>query len=132
LTKVAIGLFAVINLGIVDSLGQRYVDYGDRCRAAHYHGENLQNMSRRVARQDRDKVMIHGVQLPDLFETRWPLRKPIASLTTSWQKMPNALFADFGNQRIGGVKAALVKPHGGQYIGGHVAAIISCRSDAFF
>ena len=62
-----LALFAVINLGIIDSLASGMLTASDAVRLV-YHGDNCKYVREILSDKTADKVMSHGVQLPDLFE----------------------------------------------------------------
>lgn len=60
-------LFALINLGIIESLTQGLIGASDAV-PFFFHAENCRFVRNRFQEKLADQIMSHGVQLPDLFE----------------------------------------------------------------
>ena len=67
----SVALFAVINLGLVESLVNGVLTASDAVRFF-YSGENCLFVRKRLKNKLADQLMSHGVQLPDLFDTLPP------------------------------------------------------------
>ena len=63
-----LALFALINLGIVESLTNGVVSAADALRIF-YHADNCLFVRKELRAKAADEIMSRGVQLPDLFET---------------------------------------------------------------
>jgi hypothetical protein len=59
-------LFAFVQLGIIDSLASGLLSATDAVRLF-YHADNCLFVRKRLSDKTADKLMSHGVQLPDLF-----------------------------------------------------------------
>jgi hypothetical protein len=59
-------LFALLNLGIVESLANGLLSATDAVRTF-YHADNCLFVRQRLRDKIADRIMSHGVQLPDLF-----------------------------------------------------------------
>lgn len=66
-----ITLFALLNLGILDSLSSGAIS-ADEALQTFFHAENCFFVRRTLRNQSADTIMSHGVQLPDLFEALPP------------------------------------------------------------
>jgi len=62
-----LALFALLNLGLVESLATGSVSAADVVRIF-FHAENCLFVRQRLRDRIADEVMSHGVQLPDLFD----------------------------------------------------------------
>jgi hypothetical protein len=60
-------LFALLGLGMIDSLASGLMSATDGVRSF-FHADNCQFVRQRLKDKAADKVMSHGVQLPDLFD----------------------------------------------------------------
>jgi hypothetical protein len=60
-------LFALLNLGMVESLANGLVSASDALRLF-FHAENCLFVRKHLREKIADKIMSHGVQLPDLFD----------------------------------------------------------------
>jgi hypothetical protein len=60
-------LFALLNLGIVESLANGLMSAADAPRLF-YHADNCLFVRKRLRDKTADEIMSRGVQLPDLFE----------------------------------------------------------------
>lgn len=60
-------LFALLNLGVLESLGNGLMS-GTNAVRTFFHAENSLFVRQRLRDQDADEIMSRGVQLPDLFE----------------------------------------------------------------
>ncbi|MFZ0545020.1 MAG: hypothetical protein WAM60_06265 [Candidatus Promineifilaceae bacterium] len=60
-------LFALLNLGILESLNQGLLSASEALRTF-YHAENSLFVRQRLQDRTADEIMSRGVQLPDLFE----------------------------------------------------------------
>ena len=60
-------LFALLNLGIVESLANGLMSAADAPRLF-YHADNCLFVRKRLRDKAADEIMSRGVQLPDLFE----------------------------------------------------------------
>lgn len=64
-------LFALLNLGILDSLASGTISADDALQTF-FHADNCFFVRRTLRNQSADAIMSHGVQLPDLFEVLPP------------------------------------------------------------
>lgn len=64
-------LFALLNLGILDSLTAGTISATDAIRLF-FHAENCFFVHHKLRDQHADAIMSHGVQLPDLFDILSP------------------------------------------------------------
>jgi non-ribosomal peptide synthetase component E (peptide arylation enzyme) len=78
-----LALFALLNLGLVESLASGSVSASDAVRFF-FHAENCLFVRRRLRDRTADEVMSRGVQLPDLFEAL-PVKKLSGSFNVSWR-----------------------------------------------
>src|SRR6266478_4375203 len=62
-----LALFALLNLGMIESLANGLVSAADALRVF-FHAENCLFVRKRLRKKLADKIMSHGVQLPDLFD----------------------------------------------------------------
>ena len=62
-----LALFALINLGLIESLANGILTASDAVRLF-YCAENCMFVRKHVTNKTADQIMSHGVQLPDLFE----------------------------------------------------------------
>lgn len=62
-----LALFALLNLGLVESLAGGSLSAAAAVRLF-FHAENCQFVRQHLRERVADEVMSHGVQLPDLFE----------------------------------------------------------------
>ena len=62
-----LALFALLNLGLVESLAGGSLSVAEAVRLF-FHAENCLFVRQRLHARLADEVMSHGVQLPDLFE----------------------------------------------------------------
>jgi hypothetical protein len=62
-----LGLFALLNLGIVESLANGALSAVDTTRFF-YNAQNCQYVRKELRHKVADEIMSHGVQLQDLFE----------------------------------------------------------------
>jgi hypothetical protein len=62
-----LALFALLNLGIIESLANGLLSASDALRIF-FNAENCLFVRKHVRDKIADKVMSHGVQLPDLFD----------------------------------------------------------------
>jgi hypothetical protein len=60
-------LFALLNLGIVESLANGLIGAADALRLF-FHAENCLFVRKQLRDKTADEIMSRGVQLPDLFE----------------------------------------------------------------
>lgn len=60
-------LFALLNLGILESLNHGFMSASDALRTF-FHAENSLFVRQELRDQTADEIMSRGVQLPDLFE----------------------------------------------------------------
>jgi hypothetical protein len=60
-------LFALINLGIVESLTNGLISAADALQVF-FHAENCLFVRKELRVKAADEIMSHGVQLPDLFD----------------------------------------------------------------
>jgi hypothetical protein len=60
-------LFALLNLGIVESLANGLLSAADAVRLF-FHAENCLFVRKKLRDKTADEIMSRGVQLPDLFE----------------------------------------------------------------
>ena len=63
-----LALFALLNLGLVESLAGGSISAADAVRIF-FHAENCLFVRQRLRDRVADEVMSHGAQLPDLFDT---------------------------------------------------------------
>jgi hypothetical protein len=63
-----VALFALINLGIVESLSSGLISAAESLRIFS-HAENCLFVRRKLRVKAADQIMSRGVQLPDLFDT---------------------------------------------------------------
>ena len=61
-----LSLFALLNLGIIESLANGLMSATDAVRLF-YHADNCLFVRQRLRDKTADRIMSHGVQLPDLF-----------------------------------------------------------------
>src|SRR5437867_78873 len=66
-SKERVALFALLNLGVVESLASGLVSASDAVRLF-FHADNCQFVRVRLRNKTADTIMSHGVQLPDLFD----------------------------------------------------------------
>jgi hypothetical protein len=59
-------LFALLNLGIIEALANGLMTATDAVRTV-YHADNCLFVRQRLRDKIADRIMSHGVQLPDLF-----------------------------------------------------------------
>ena len=59
-------LFALLNLGMIESLANGLISVTDALRVF-YNGENCLFVRRQLREKTADEIMSRGVQLPDLF-----------------------------------------------------------------
>jgi len=62
-----LGIFAFLNLGILESLAYGLISASDALRTF-YHAENSLFVRQQFGDSAADTIMSHGVQLPDLFD----------------------------------------------------------------
>ncbi len=62
-----VALFALINLGIVESLSSGLVSATETLRLF-FHADNCLYVRRELRAKVADEIMSHGVQLPDLYD----------------------------------------------------------------
>ncbi len=62
-----LGLFALLTLGITESLASGTLGSGDATRLF-FHAQNCLYVRKRLRNEIADEIMSHGVQLQDLFE----------------------------------------------------------------
>lgn len=62
-----LALFALVNLGIVESLAHGRMAAAEAVRSF-YHGENCLYVRKNLKDSSADRLMGRGVQLPDLFD----------------------------------------------------------------
>lgn len=62
-----VALFALINLGIVESLSNGLVSAAD-CLRLFFHADNCLFVRKELRVKAADEIMCRGVQLPDLFD----------------------------------------------------------------
>ncbi len=62
-----VALFALINLGIVESLSNGLLSAAE-CLQIFFHADNCLFVRKRLRVRAADQIMSHGVQLPDLFD----------------------------------------------------------------
>ncbi|MCY2988056.1 MAG: hypothetical protein NTY19_09365 [Planctomycetota bacterium] len=62
-----VALFALINLGIVESLSSGLLSAAE-CLQVFFHADNCLFVRRKLRAKVADQIMSHGVQLPDLFD----------------------------------------------------------------
>jgi hypothetical protein len=65
-TKRPLALFAVLNLGIIESLASGLLSASDAVRVF-FNADNCLFVRKRLRSKAADEVMSRGVQLPDLF-----------------------------------------------------------------
>jgi hypothetical protein len=65
--KERLALFALLNLGIVESLRSGLLTASDALRLF-FHADNCLFVRRKLRDKTADRIMSHGVQLPDLFD----------------------------------------------------------------
>ncbi len=63
-----LAVFALINLGLIESLGSGVLTATDAVRYF-YNLENCLFVRKRIRNKLADRIMSHGVQLPDLFDS---------------------------------------------------------------
>jgi hypothetical protein len=68
-----LSLFAMLNLGLVEMLSEGALSATDSTRLF-FNAENCAFVRKQLGSKDADKVMSHGVQLPDLFDTLPPAK----------------------------------------------------------
>jgi hypothetical protein len=66
-----LGLFALINLGMIDSLVSGVLS-ADKAVRVFYNADNCLFVRKELRDKTADKIMSHGVQLPDLFDVLAP------------------------------------------------------------
>jgi hypothetical protein len=62
-----VALFALLNLGIVESLTNGLMSAGDTLQVF-FHADNCLFVRKELRAKVADEIMSHGVQLPDLFD----------------------------------------------------------------
>ena len=62
-----VALFALINLGIVESLSSGLISAAE-CLNLFFHADNCLFVRKKLRVKVADQIMSHGVQLPDLFD----------------------------------------------------------------
>ena len=62
-----VALFALINLGLIESLSQGLLGAAE-CLRIFYHADNCLFVRKRLRVKAADAIMSRGVQLPDLFD----------------------------------------------------------------
>jgi hypothetical protein len=62
-----VALFALLNLGMIESLANGLVSASDAVRVF-FNADNCLFVRQQLRDKVADKVMSHGVQLPDLFD----------------------------------------------------------------
>ena len=62
-----VALFALVNLGIVESLSNGLVGAAE-CLQLFFHADNCLYVRKKLRVKAADEIMSHGVQLPDLFD----------------------------------------------------------------
>jgi hypothetical protein len=62
-----LALFALINLGIVESLSSGLISAAD-CLRFFFHADNCLFVRKKLRAKVADQIMSHGVQLPDLCD----------------------------------------------------------------
>jgi len=62
-----VAIFALLNLGILDSLASGLMSASDAVRTF-FHAENCLFVHQQLHNRNVDAIMSHGVQLPDLFD----------------------------------------------------------------
>jgi hypothetical protein len=62
-----LGLFALLALGVIESLANGVLSATDAVRLF-FNAENCQFVRKELRDKTADRVMSHGVQLPDLFD----------------------------------------------------------------
>lgn len=66
-----LALFALLNLGLLESLANGVLNATDAVRVF-YHADNCVFVRKRLREKSADEIMSRGVQLPDLFEALTP------------------------------------------------------------
>ena len=59
-------LFALLNLGVIESLANGLMSATEAVQSV-YHADNCEFVRKHLRDKVADKIMSHGVQLPDLF-----------------------------------------------------------------
>lgn len=67
-TKEQLGVFALLNLGILESLNNGLLSVNDAL-STYFNAENSLFVHRTLRDRIADEIMSRGVQLPDLFDT---------------------------------------------------------------
>ncbi len=62
-----VALFALLNLGIVESLSNGLIGAAE-CVRLFFHADNCMYVRKALRLKAADEIMSHGVQLPDLFD----------------------------------------------------------------
>jgi hypothetical protein len=62
-----LALFALLNLGVIESLANGLLSATDALRRF-FNADNCLFVRKRLRDKTADKIMSHGVQLPDLFD----------------------------------------------------------------
>jgi len=62
-----LSLFGLLNLGVIESLANGLLSAGDALQLF-YHGDNCRFVRKELRDKIADRIMSHGVQLPDLFD----------------------------------------------------------------
>jgi hypothetical protein len=65
-------IFALLNLGILESLGHGLISASDALRTF-FHAENCLFVRQQIRNRAADEIMSRGVQLSDLFDSLPPL-----------------------------------------------------------
>ncbi len=65
-------IFALLNLGVLESLSHGLISAGDALRTF-FHAENCLFVRQQVRNRTADEIMSRGTQLPDLFDALPPL-----------------------------------------------------------
>lgn len=66
-TSRQLGMFALLNLGVIELLANGAMSAADAV-PFFYHAGNCRYVRRKLRNKTADKIMSHGVQLDDLFE----------------------------------------------------------------
>lgn len=92
-----VALFALINLGIVESLSNGLVSATDALQLF-FHAENCLFVRKELRAKGADEIMSHGVQLPDLFDAL-PADQAQREFNRELAKLRNLCFRLLGQQR---------------------------------
>ena len=92
-----VALFALINLGIVESLSNGLVGAAE-CLQLFFHADNCLYVRKTLRVKAADEIMSHGVQLPDLFDAL-PAEEAQTEFNRELAKLRNLCLELLGRKR---------------------------------